>query len=257
MPFTVITAAAGEWIFGRTDEQRDGMCAFTAFMIIHLASLFVSTLTLISFDRCMFIVKPLCYKQHMKPWVAFLLVVITWVLTVAMFAAPLFDVGGQYGVFSGLSATCGLLVTDFFYSTIVILMIFILVIVITVTTLWAFCTTCNFVRSRSQRSIWAQPKERQEEENRVYQKKVCNLVGIFGLLLTLTVITLLPYVILLFIISNKTSVPPVIHAANVPAFFFYMIGSSWIQLYFRQDLRNTITKGFSKIQCSCKNDAYV
>uniref|UniRef100_A0A1X7T714 Uncharacterized protein n=1 Tax=Amphimedon queenslandica TaxID=400682 RepID=A0A1X7T714_AMPQE len=32
LPFTIIALAAGEWIFGSTDEEKRGTCIFSAFL---------------------------------------------------------------------------------------------------------------------------------------------------------------------------------------------------------------------------------
>ena len=50
IPFAVITASTGEWIFGETDEQREGVCQFAGFMLTYTGGTSIHTLAIISFD---------------------------------------------------------------------------------------------------------------------------------------------------------------------------------------------------------------
>ena len=77
MPFWLITAATGEWIFGRTAEQKEGTCKFVGFILWYSILVISMTLAAISVDRFLFIVKPQFYKQFMRPKVAVTLVVIS------------------------------------------------------------------------------------------------------------------------------------------------------------------------------------
>ena len=69
LPFTIIALAAGEWIFGSTDEEKRGTCTFTAFLYSYTIPVMFNTLAArsISFDRFLFIVKPHLHKRFMRP----------------------------------------------------------------------------------------------------------------------------------------------------------------------------------------------
>uniref|UniRef100_A0A1X7T7E1 G-protein coupled receptors family 1 profile domain-containing protein n=1 Tax=Amphimedon queenslandica TaxID=400682 RepID=A0A1X7T7E1_AMPQE len=82
LPFTIIALAAGEWIFGSTDEEKTGFCSFVAYTLWYSSSVISMTLAAISFDRFLFIVKPHLHKQFMRPWVALTLTIAIWVLWV-------------------------------------------------------------------------------------------------------------------------------------------------------------------------------
>ena len=51
LPFTIIALAAGEWIFGSTDDEKRGTCSFVAFAFWYLSLVIIMTLAAISFDR--------------------------------------------------------------------------------------------------------------------------------------------------------------------------------------------------------------
>ena len=75
LPFTIIALAAGEWIFGSTDEEKRGTCIFAAFVHSCTIPIMFNTLAAISFDWFLFIVKPHLHKWFMRPWVALTLTI--------------------------------------------------------------------------------------------------------------------------------------------------------------------------------------
>uniref|UniRef100_A0A1X7TUK1 G-protein coupled receptors family 1 profile domain-containing protein n=1 Tax=Amphimedon queenslandica TaxID=400682 RepID=A0A1X7TUK1_AMPQE len=95
LPFTIIALAAGEWIFGSTDEEKRGFCSFVAYTLWYSSSVISMTLaaTCISFDRFLFIVKPQLYKRFMRPWVALALTIAIWILSAVLGTGPFIDIG--------------------------------------------------------------------------------------------------------------------------------------------------------------------
>ena len=90
LPFSIIALAAGEWIFGSTDEEKTGTCIFAAFVHSCTIPVMFNTLAAISFDRFLFIVKPHLHKRFMRPWVALTLTTAEWILTAVLSSGPLF-----------------------------------------------------------------------------------------------------------------------------------------------------------------------
>ena len=93
LPFTVIAFAAGEWIFGSTDEEKRGTCYFAAFISEYTVTVVAVTLSAISFDRFLFIVKPHLHKRFMRPWVALTLTITIWILASFFYSTTFFGVG--------------------------------------------------------------------------------------------------------------------------------------------------------------------
>ena len=80
MPSIIVTAAAGEWVFGRTPEEKNGTCQFIGCVFTFTSWLIVLTLGVIFVDRflllniiesgqCMYYIKlsPLAY-MFMQDW---------------------------------------------------------------------------------------------------------------------------------------------------------------------------------------------
>ena len=93
LPFTIIALAAGEWIFGSTDEEKRGTCSFCSFTALCILLIIVMTLAAISFDRFLFIVKPHLHKRFMRPWVALTLTITIWILSAVLSSTPFYGLG--------------------------------------------------------------------------------------------------------------------------------------------------------------------
>ena len=88
MPFTVITAAVGEWIFGKTAREKQAVCKFVGFMFGLSVGSSTFILALISFDRFLFIVKPLLYIKYMKTWTSVFILSTLWVILAFLCTTP-------------------------------------------------------------------------------------------------------------------------------------------------------------------------
>ena len=106
MPFGVIANASGEWIFGQSVEEKNGVCQFVGFTIWYGALLVTMTLAVISFDRFLFIVKPFLHKRFMKPHTAIIIVIIIWITCAVLNTTPLYGLG-RFGYGKG-TGTCSL-----------------------------------------------------------------------------------------------------------------------------------------------------
>lgn len=90
-------------------------------------------------------------------------------------------------------------------------------------------------------------KEHQQHEKSVYNVRIRNLIGIFGMLLLFNVITFSPYIIasIIGLIVGLDKIPSQIYSSVLILFLLNNVTNSIIQSYFRRDLHVTITK-FSK-----------
>ena len=79
MPFVVIAFVAQEWIIGVTNEERSISCWIFGIIFATTASISLHTLAAISFDRCLFVVKPHLHRKIMSWKTALVIVIIIWV----------------------------------------------------------------------------------------------------------------------------------------------------------------------------------
>ena len=242
LPFTIIALAAGEWIFGSTDEEKRGTCYFAAFILWFGASIITMTLGAISFDRFLFIVKPYFHKQYMKPSVALTLTIAIWVLCAVLNLWPVIYNFEHYGYNYELGY-CTLIGVDIAAFVVFLVSIFLIVGTIFVTSLWTFCFTKSYFKAQSViagESVYAAKKKR--------------LFGIFGSMLfvygTSYVLNGLSFLLQLFII-----VPNEYYVMLTITFPLVTIVNPIIQSYFRPEIKSVLVSRcpllFTCVCCSC------
>ena len=233
MPFWLITAATGEWIFGRTAEQKEGTCKFVGFILWYSILVISMTLAAISVDRFLFIVKPQFYKQFMRPKVAMTLVVIIWLVAASLNSTPFFGYGNF--VFTSYGS-CGPRFEGETVFIVLMLLVFSTVIcIIIVTSVWTYCFTRKFIQEHAQLA-----------DSSVYVSKKRKLIGIFGVMLIAYVVCFAPGFILAFI-SQLYDLKSLSYAVALSFFMTATIIIPIIQSYFRPDIKKALIKMYHKI----------
>uniref|UniRef100_A0A1X7TAF4 G-protein coupled receptors family 1 profile domain-containing protein n=1 Tax=Amphimedon queenslandica TaxID=400682 RepID=A0A1X7TAF4_AMPQE len=148
LPFAIIALAAGEWIFGSTDEEKRGTCTSAAFVYSFTIPVIFMTLAAISFDRFLFIVKPHLHKRFMRPWVALTLTIAIWILSAVFGTLPFLDFG-HYSYDDELGY-CTLVGVDIPAFVAILVIVFLVVGTIFVTSLWTFCFTRSYFKAHYQ-----------------------------------------------------------------------------------------------------------
>ena len=239
MPFFIIALAAGEWIFGSTDEEKRGTCYFLISIYSYTALVILMTVAAISFDRFLFIVKPHLHKRFMRPLVALTLTIGIWIM-----AVPLSIV--HYGFNHQYSASCTAASNSIGFLIYFILLLATIVGIIVVTSVWTFCFTCRFINNQSVtagESVYASRKKR--------------LFGIFGSMLTVYIICFIPNIIFFFLDLFIEVVPVEGDIVATVCFLFITIANPIVQAYFRPEIKRVI---FSRcpflsacVCCSCSH----
>ena len=238
LPFTIIAFAAGEWIFGSTDEEKRGTCYFAAFAFWFTALVISMTLAAISFDRFLIIVKPHLHKRFIKPWVALTLTIALWILSAVMSVIILYGFNHQYNFdlcFSVSSSSIGFIIYYILISVTV-------VGTILVTSVWTFCF-CHFINTQSVtagESVYASRKKR--------------LFGIFGSMLIVYGICYMPGV-LNFVLELFIEVPVEGEIVATVCFLFITVANPIVQTYFRPEIKSVLLSRCpclsSYMCCSC------
>uniref|UniRef100_A0A1X7UHY8 G-protein coupled receptors family 1 profile domain-containing protein n=1 Tax=Amphimedon queenslandica TaxID=400682 RepID=A0A1X7UHY8_AMPQE len=246
LPFAVIALAAGEWIFGSTDEEKRGTCTFASYLYWYIVDVISMTLAAISFDRFLFIVKPHLHKWFMRPWVALTLTIAIWILCAVLGTLPFINIGHySYDVELGF---CSIVGVDIAAFVLILVIIFLVVGTIFVTSLWTFCVTKSYFKDQSViagESVYASKKKR--------------LFGIFGSMLivygTAYLIAALGFLLQIFIF-----LPYEFYVTNYIVFCFVTIASPIIQSYFRPEIKSVLVSRcpllFTCVCCSCVHSIY-
>ena len=246
LPFDIIALAAGEWIFGSTDEEKRGTCSFASYLYWHIADVISMTLAAISFDRFLFIVKPHLHKQFMRPWVALTLTIVIWILSAVLGTLPFLGIG-HYG-YSDELGFCTVFGVDTVGFLVILVIIFFVVGTIFVTSLWTFCFARSFFQDQSViagESVYASKKKR--------------LFGIFGSILLIygTAYFIAGFFLLLGIFIF---LPYEFNVTSYIVFCFVTIASPIIQSYFRPEIKSVLVSRcpflFTCVCCSCVHAVY-
>ncbi|XP_011407194.1 PREDICTED: free fatty acid receptor 3-like [Amphimedon queenslandica] len=227
LPMTTVATGAEEWIFGSTFEVRRATCVFSGIINWFIIFITVAVLAAISFDKCLFIVKPHFYKRFMKPWVTLIITVALWLIVALIFILPSlgfgeYDYHFEYGP-CYITFKKNIAFVLFYIATVLIF-----IIVIIVTSIWTFCFTRRFIRDQSAIA----------GEN-VYHLKKMKLFGIFGsMLLAYGICYGVSFTI--GIVSLGVTFPHEVYATGVFVFQFSIIATPLIQSYFRPDIVDSL-----------------
>ena len=228
LPFTITALAAGEWIIGSTDEEKQGTCDFTAFVIIYCGYVMLMTLSLISIDRFLFIVKPRLHKRFMSPRVALVLVIIVWIVNAAFYSAGFINGSGIVFMYINNVGICYAYSTSPITAVFRLSLLVILLSIIIITSVWTFCFTRKFINNQSMivgESVYASKKKR--------------LFGIFGSMLLVYGVCFIPGT---FFTSSlaKVNAPDKLNISALILFLLALILSPIVQSYFRPEINSVI-----------------
>ena len=245
MPFHVISSAYGEWIFGQSVEEKYRVCQFVAFMFWYSGLLITATLTVISLDRFLFIVKPLFYRRHiyMKPQLAVAVVIIVWIVCAILNTTPLYGLG----VFH--FAESGFCLPDWkksYYSLYMLLVIGILLSCIVVTSIWTCCSTHKYLAARAERR--SRSNVFNKEEN-IYTAQKMKIIGIFGALLLMSAICFAPAFVAVAL-GIFLSIPAELRAVATVCALLVTVGNPLVQVLFREDIKTALKRLYSTT-CKC------
>ena len=228
LPFTITALAAGEWIIGSTDEEKQGTCGFSGYIIFFSAYIMFMTLSLISVDRFLFIVKPHLHKRFMSPQVALVLVIIVWCFDTVFFSSGFINGSGIVYQYIDNLGLCYAYTTSPITSVIRFSFVFIILSIIVVTSVWTFCFTRKFINNQS--TIVGES---------VYSSKKKRLFGIFGTMLLVYGIFFIPIIFLSSFLAIIDA-PDKLLISSVILFFLAIILSPVVQSYFRPEINSVI-----------------
>ena len=238
LPFSVISTASGEWIFGSTFYEKYGVCQFTAYMLWYGVLLVTMTLAVISFDRFLFIVKPFAHKKYMKPYTAVIIVVIVWISCAILNTTPLYGLGKfVYGRSHGNCIPRW--EREIGYDVYMLLIFALMVSCIVITSIWTCCFTHKFLK-----------RTEQNYEDTNYISKRHRVIGIFGMLLLMSIVCFGPS----FVVGGLSIfliLPSQLFAIVLVSGLFIIVANPLIQSFFRQDVK-TASLALLKKAIKCK-----
>ena len=228
LPFSITALAAGEWIIGSTDEEKQGSCGFSGYIAFCCAYITYMTLSLISIDRFLFIVKPHLHKRFMSPRVALVLVIIVWIVNAVFISFGFINGSGIVYQYIDNLGLCYAYTTSPITSVIRLSLSVILLSIIVVTSVWTFCFTRKFINNQSM--IVGES---------VYSSKKKRLFGIFGSMLLVYGICFTPATFLSSFLAIIDAPDKLLISALI-LFLLAIILNPVVQSYFRPEINSVI-----------------
>ena len=224
LPFQVWVGFNGEYKYGGTDSIRCEVCQYGVLIILFpLTSLY--TISYMSFDRFMFIYRPLKYDRIVTRFRILLLLVLTWISATLIAALPLMGYGNF--VFNRRHHTCFFnhSVTDGYYI-IVLVTALLPVVPIVVFNTGLLCIVQKNITAiyGVSRSTSATSKSTDEDEfykvmKKQRHQKELHLVWVFGGLLFCNLVTWLPIIVHdILLITHQDNIPTRVSATIVVLF---------------------------------------
>ncbi|XP_011407162.2 PREDICTED: trace amine-associated receptor 13c-like [Amphimedon queenslandica] len=234
IPFAIITAAVGEWIFGRTEKEKETVCQVVGCIFTFTILTATESLVLLSFDRFFFITKSFQYNKYMTVNKALVIVSLSWALAVFLSILPFLG----FGVHEFLSGV-GLCVAGWngqtAYAIVSFLVLCIFIGSIIVTSIWTLCFTRKHIKKTAIRtSIGA------ERSNHTQERKV---IGVFGMLIIVHLLCYAPIISFGLVESFINVLTPTAYAVAVFILFLLITLIPLVQSFFRSDIRTAIVKG--------------
>ena len=236
MPFTVITGATGEWIFGSNAVEKRMVCRIIAFILWYGITVFTFGLVILSFDRFFYVVKAVAYKNRMTIKKAVIIVIATWLVGGLMNITPFFGMG-KYSFI----ACCGVCVPRWAgepeYIVYILIIYITCIMSIIVTSIWTCVFTRRFIGKDERRTRFVS----QNTRSHLYATKNQRLLGLFGMTVTVHLMCYLPAIVSIFL-ELFISVPVQLYTTMYVSFLMAATLGPLVQSFFRRDIRETLSR---------------
>ncbi len=125
--------------------------------------------------------------------------------------------------------------------------------VILVTSIWTCIFTRGFLRKNLRRHKNTLNAENLAVQKQIYSVRIKNLIGVFGALILCHAISWFPFLAVsgLGLFIGLKTIPRKVYASVFVLFLFSNVTAPIIQIYFRKDLRNFLTRSIQKVPGIC------
>ena len=201
-PLFIMTGFQGEYIIGNSDQVRCSTCKL-GIIFIHFLLNSIFTISLMSFDRFLFIYKPLHYDRYVTKWRTVVAIAVTWIIAAALSFISL----TQFGQFAFTGLYIGCAPSSIHYQILVTAVSVSAHIPVIICNMW-IC----FIAQKNIRAIYKVGRHIEASSNttrqinEVYQsmkkkqqEKELHLCKVFGTLICFNIISWLPLLVTILI----------------------------------------------------------
>ena len=253
MLFSFVTLAAEEFVFGGLDRVRCGLCDFAGLFFSMLILFSTFALAALSIDRFIHLANPLSYDRIVKPWRAWLIVVLLWILALICGVLPVIGFGQyefnvNFGAciprFSGVNTKSGL--NNVFYIFAMGILSVIAILILIATNVGTYRLVSKFLKRNFRRkTIYKKDADgetrRASKKHRMQQQQ---LVRVFSALLISTAISWTPLIVVIFllIIIDPRSIPAEVYIFGWICYLTNPVFHPIVESFFVKDLRYQVRR---------------
>ena len=220
-PFQVWVGFNGEYNYGDTDSTRCKVCQLgTLIVVLPMTALY--TISYMSFDRFMFIYKPLKYDKIITCFRTLLVLSLTWIFNALISILPLIGYGNV--IFNQYFILC---VFDHSHNFLIVLLTTTLIpmVPILVCNIWLIYIVQKNIKAVYSVKRSSSSAASNQEEDKFYKamkkqhhQKELHLVWVFGALMCCNLVTWLPIIIHSFLLIAEIDFPPVFSTVAIVLF---------------------------------------
>ena len=260
IPVQLSTAITGEfWTVLGTDRAKCAACRGSGALSAVFLLISLLTICFMSFDRYLFIYKPLRYDRILTSVRVFIVLIIMWLVSVIIAILPL--VGFGHIIFDSLYLACTDDISGTSSDTNLAYAVFInIVYAIPILLIVIFNLLVVYIVQKNIRAIYkyrrsqvgsatmrARSKELHTQFKRKRQNKELHLVRVFGGLLLANLVSWLPVITfgaITVISRNFTIIPNPLHTVSVVLFMMQVATHPIVEIALLRELKNPIKELF-------------
>ena len=253
LPSVIVTTSSGEWMFGSTQKQKIGSCTFFAFLRPMSILQTTITLTVLSIERFLYVVKPSVHKYLARTWIALFIIAGVWILSCLLATPPLYGLGEF--AFNERTASC---VAIWLGHDGYLIFTFLTVgSFISIISFMTTCATCYIMKFKKACKLDAHLHTNLHEQVRCRRNASFKSLRMFSVVVSVNALAYIPDIIVhTIIVSEDTELPIAVHlTVGIISFSVYTL-NPLIQMYFREDL-NTFVRQRVCNQCCRRQENVV
>ena len=250
IPVQITTAITGEfWSVLRSDSAKCVACKVGGVVPAVFLMISLLTISFMSFDRFLFLYKPLRYNQLLTSVRVSIVLIVMWIISIIIAILPLVNFGhiifdslfltctdDTSGTFSDTNLAYGVFISVVYFIPIVLLIIFNLLVV--------FIILKNVRKVHKLRSLQDSRTGVKKEQVKTKLFKQLHVVRVFGGLLLANLISWLPVIVLslaVVISGDLLLFPDPVHTVSVILFMMQVVTHPIVEIALLKDLRDPFT----------------
>ena len=251
VPFTIVSAAAGEFLIGNNDVGRCIACSTQGFFYILFTILSIHLLAMLSIDRFILLSKPFTHWKYRKPHLAVAGVIFVCIWCFLFSIPPAFGFGEwEFNRNLGLCLPRWSPINNLYYMGVVIIEALIPIILLLIMNIWTYKIISLFIKRKETRRKSFSSKI--EDKTSQQQQQQGQLVKVFAALFIANIITWTPTVIIFIsvIITGGDNIPDWTYIIGWLTYLTNPMIHPILESFFIKELRTRVNRAKRTVRTS-------